>query len=160
MAFVGQDWTQWITRWHNKAADGAANLAMDRKSSFHWQGAEPKQPGDCVLAYADGGCRAQAGLGPGSAACVLVAYQPGQRAARLLQVSAVYFTATTAPLAEAYAANMAATAVETVACKGRPCPLSFPTSQVGFQTSDILSILCQMRQEYFHAGIRVVGTFC
>ena len=84
MAFVGQDWTQWITRWHNKAADGAANLAMDRKSSFHWQGAEPKQPGDCVLAYADGGCRAQAGLGPGSAACVLVAYQPGQRAARLL----------------------------------------------------------------------------
>ena len=89
----------------------------------------------------------------------MIAFQPGQRTARVLQVSALYMTGTTAPLAEAYAAQMAASAEETVASRGRPRAPPFPTSREDFDISDIAPLLDQMRQEYFHAGIDVAGGF-
>ena len=91
-AFVAEGWAQWVSRWQNKAADAAANKAMDREESFHWVADRPCGPRECILAYADGGCRAPEGLaiGPGAAACVLVASVPGEEGEAFAGYSALW----------------------------------------------------------------------
>ena len=111
--FAGREWVTWITRWQNKAADEAANLAMDLQASFLWAADCPATPADVLLVYADGGCRNRdkQGRGLASSASVMLAWLPGSGAARLLQVRTMCWHEFTAAEAEVGAAALAAWAV-------------------------------------------------
>ena len=161
MSWVAPDWAQWITRWQNKVADKAANKAMDLGTSYHWVAHEPLRPQECLLAYADGGCRARGHLaiGQGAAACVLVAHVPGSRRGRLIHTTAVYWEAVSAPVAETVAAGMATLAIVTIASQGLQVQTGYPVSSEGLTDADLRGFLEQMEEEYFREGVSIAGSF-
>ena len=154
--FAGREWATWITRWQNKAADEAANIAMDLRESFLWAADCPATPAEVLLVYADGGCRTRdkQGRGPAASASVMLAWRPGFRAARLLQVRALYWQELTAAEAEVGAAALAAWAVNSASVEQE---LRRPGCALRHLDLQIDPILSQLRDEYFHQGVEVVG---
>ena len=148
----------WITRWQNKAADEAANWAMDDEASFHWVSQEGVKQGEVILAYADGGCRAEssAPIGQGASACVLFGFNTGARQARLLLVSARYWQRASAPMAEVWAAEMAARAV-LGASAGRAW--AEPVFATATPNRDVAELVSQIQQNYFYQGVSTEGSF-
>ena len=140
------------------AADEAANWAMDEQTSFLWAADQPASPSEAIVVYADGGCRAKErqGRGPASSASVLLAWAPGSRTARLLQVRAIFWTEATAAEAEVGAAALAAWAVISASDAQE---LSRPGTVTRSIDSDVSSLLQQLQTEYFYQGIHVVGKY-
>ena len=131
---------------------------MDAGNSFHWAAHRPAEAGEALLVYADGGCRVrhQRGKGPASSASVMLAWAPGARMARLLQVSAIFWPEATAAEAEVSAAGLAACAVN---CAPAESELCRPAFVPGVSDLDIDPILHQLRTEYFYQGVSVAGKF-
>ena len=154
--FAGPEWALWITRWQNKAADEAANLAMDLRESFLWAADCPAIPAEVLLVYAGGGCRTRdkKGRGPAASASVMLAWRPGFRTARLLQVRAIFWQELTAAEAEVGAACLAAWAVNSASFEQE---LQRPGCALRHVDLQIDPILYQLQAEYFHQGVEVVG---
>ena len=93
---------------------------MDVGARWHGCSDAPADKTVVRLAQADGDCRTRGGRawGPGASARALLAVQPGQRRGRLLQISARFWDAVVAPLAEVMVAAMATRALNVVAAVG------------------------------------------